>query len=590
MSIPQISEATIRHNSNASSYSRGQEYYSRGAVIDLKKRGNTIQAAVEGSEIKPYRVSINFDAGGVTSVDCDCAYNYDGWCKHIVATLLTCSRSSAIIEERPTIEQLLNSLDHLQTQRLVQELLQKNPELIDDVDCFVSLRNSPTPATKSPSTNRRNKIDVAPIRSQVRRILQDGLEQLEYGTEDDPFTEELTAIIEKAQEFAQNGDGNNAIAILEAITSTYAEAWDDLAEYGGDSYSIVEPLDNAWTEAILCAEIPEAEIIDLRVMLESWQDEIDADFAMSLSALQQGWNYEPLQLVMNGETDAQIWEGTRPDFADDLALIRLDFLDRQNRYTEYLNLAFSEGMTLQYLTQLAALGRVDEAMSAAKTQMDTAESAFALAKILREDGYLSEALGISRSGLSLPGNCTYEFASWTSDLAEGLGDRAIALNACIVAFETRPSFRDYVKVENLALDTWSIVKQDLLEILRESESWYAGSAKVDIFLHEGLIDEAIKTVKTDSYYASESLHRVMEAAIPHRPDWVIEKAKKLAEEIMNSSKAKRYSDAVKCLKKVKAAYSQLGQQAEWSSYRAKLEYTHGRKYKLMDLFKELNKS
>jgi uncharacterized Zn finger protein len=520
MSIPQISEATIRHNSNDSSYSRGQEYYNRGAVIDLKKRGNTIQAAVEGSEIKPYRVSINFDAGGITSVGCDCAYNYDGWCKHIVATLLTCSRSSAIIEERPTLEQLLDSLDHVQTQSLVQELLQKNPELIDDVDCFVSLRNSPTPATKSPSANRRSKIDVAPIRSQVRRILQNGLEQLEYGTEDDPFIEELTAIIEKAQEFAKNGDGNNAIAILEAITSTYAEAWDDLAEYGGDSYSIVEPLNNAWTEAILCAEIPEAEIIDLRVMLESWQDEIDADFAMSLSALQQGWNYEPLQLVMNGETDAQIWEGTRPDFADDLALIRLDFLDRQNRYTEYLNLAFSEGMTLQYLTQLAALGRVDEAMSAAKTQMDTAESAFALAKILREDGYLSEALGISRSGLSLPsgfislpgrkltpatnssGNCTYEFASWTSDLAEGLGDRAIALNACIVAFETRPSFRDYVKVENLALDTWSIVKQDLLEILRESESWYAGSAKVDIFLHEGLIDEAIKTVKTDSYYAS----------------------------------------------------------------------------------------
>lgn len=43
------------------------------------------------------------------------------------------------------------------------------------------------------------------------------------------------------------------------------------------------------------------------------------------------------------------------------------------------------------------------------------------------------------------------------------------------------------------------------------------------------------------------------------------------------------------LEKVKAGYLQLGKQAEWSAYRAKLEYTHGRKYKLMDLFKELNK-
>ncbi|WP_263984185.1 hypothetical protein [Nostoc flagelliforme] len=32
MSIPEISEAIIRHNSNASSYSRGEEYYRRGAI------------------------------------------------------------------------------------------------------------------------------------------------------------------------------------------------------------------------------------------------------------------------------------------------------------------------------------------------------------------------------------------------------------------------------------------------------------------------------------------------------------------------------------------------------------------------------
>ena len=133
MSIPAISEAIIRHNSNASSYSRGEAYCKQGAVINLKKRGNQIQAAVEGSEIKPYQVSINFDAGGITSVCCSCAYDYDGWCKHVVATLLTCVRSGAVIEERPTLEKLLNHLNHLQTQSLVQKLVEKNPESIDDV-------------------------------------------------------------------------------------------------------------------------------------------------------------------------------------------------------------------------------------------------------------------------------------------------------------------------------------------------------------------------------------------------------------------------------------------------------------------------
>lgn len=80
----------------------------------------------------------------------------------------------------------------------------------------------------------------------------------------------------------------------------------------------------------------------------------------------------------------------------------------------------------------------------------------------------------------------------------------------------------------------------------------------------------------------------MQAALPHRPDWVINNAVIRAEEIMNQGKADRYEDAVKWLKKVKAGYLQLGQQAEWSNYRASLEYTHGRKRKLMDLFNKLN--
>ncbi|WP_337906904.1 hypothetical protein [Iningainema tapete] len=324
-------------------------------------------------------------------------------------------------------------------------------------------------------------------------------------------------------------------------------------------------------------------------MLESWQDEIDIDFAMSLSALHQGWNYPPLQRVMKGES-AQIWADNRPEFANDLALIRLQILERQNRYTEYLNLAFAEGMTLQYLIQLAALGRVEEAMSAAKNQMETAEAAFALAKILRDDGYLSEALKIAQAGLNLSGKCLYELASWTSDLAQGLGNISTALNASIVAFETEPSFRDYVKIEELAGELWSEVKPDLLQVLRDDTGWGTQAAKVDIFLHEELIDDAIKVVKTDGYYRSELVHRVMEAAIPHRPDWVIDNAQKRAEEIMNQGKADRYNEAVRWLQKVKAAHFQLRQQAEWTAYRSKLEADHGRKRKLMELFKELNKS
>jgi uncharacterized Zn finger protein len=70
-------------------------------------RGNTLQAEVEGSEVDPYRVTLTIDPGGITSALCTCPYDYDGWCKHIVATALTCIRQPLAVEERPTLERLL---------------------------------------------------------------------------------------------------------------------------------------------------------------------------------------------------------------------------------------------------------------------------------------------------------------------------------------------------------------------------------------------------------------------------------------------------------------------------------------------------
>ncbi|MFM6154008.1 MAG: SWIM zinc finger domain-containing protein, partial [Sphaerospermopsis kisseleviana] len=85
------------------------------------------------------------------------------------------------------------------------------------------------------------------------------------------------------------------------------------------------------------------------------------------------------------------------------------------------------------------------------------------------------------------------------------------------------------------------------------------------------------------------VHKVMDAAIPHRPDWVISTARKRAEPIMNEGKADRYESAVRWLKKAKIAYYQMGKQAEWSAYKSQLESERCRKRKLMGLFKEILK-
>jgi uncharacterized Zn finger protein len=587
MSIPQISEFIIRRHANAKSFQRGEAYYEAGAVNTITQRGHLLQADVVGSEVKPYHVNLSFDSSGLTSVNCTCAYDLDGWCKHIVATMLVCARNSESIEQRPTLEQLLNHLDHIQTQRLLQELVAEYPPLIEAIDRHVTWMTNPADKQTTIKSIRRSTIDPAPFRRQVRQILKDTVRYFEEGYEEDPIAEDLLSVVQTAVDFSERGEGENAIAILEAITSTCVENWDDVAEYGAENDEIVSELNNAWCEAILCTELTPEEKVDIQINLEAWQDEWNADFGLVMEALRQGWDYPPLLQVLQGNiTERGAWEEDVPDYADDLALIRLKILEGQERYQEYLYLAEAEGQTQQYITMLGRLGRVEEAIDAAQTQMNSMEEAFALAKTLSVQGALQQSLDIAQSGLNLPGNCQYELGIWTSDLAVELSNREVALLAIKAAFQVKPSFVDYQKMAELAGENWESVKTDLLRIIRTYSGWGIESAKVDIFLHEGLIDDAIAIASELSSDYSELIHRVMDAAIPHNPTWVIANACRRAENIMDAGKAEYYYYAVEWLKKARNAYLESGKKADWLSYRENLMQTHARKRKLMGMFQQ----
>ncbi|MGG6270940.1 SWIM zinc finger family protein [Leptolyngbya sp. AN03gr2] len=587
MSIPPIKLAAIRRNASTQSFTRGESYYRDGAVSAPIQRDNLLQAEVEGSQAIPYQVAIQIDKSGITNAHCTCAYHFEGWCKHIVAVLLLCAHKPEIIEVRPSLEQLLNRLDLNQTRQVLQALLTDHPHLIDDLDRQISLITAvPTPTSPKPA--RRTPVDPTPFRRQVRQVFRDAVHDWENGYDDDPVTEKLLDIVAKAEEFSQIGDGENAIAILEGITQGCVDDWDEVDAYGADSDGIVAALDRAWTEAILTVELTSKQQAQLRSQFQTWQRQWGQSFSMSLEALQQGWSYPPLLQVLNGEiTELGAWDGEPPDFADDLALTRLAILVRQERYQEYLYLAEAEGQTEQFLTMLAQLGRIEESMSAAQDQMTTLEEAFALAQTLHQQGAMDQALEIARTGLTLPGNRLFELATWTSDLAEGQSNLEIAITARVAAFKSRPSFQDYQRIEALTGRDWTALRQDLLQALQNRTAWGMEEAKVDIFLHEGLIDHAITVVTDLSYYHSSLIHRVMDAAMLQHSDWVIENARHRAEEIMDRGKADAYHHAVEWLRKAQAAYQQAGRQPEWSAYYQHLTQTHARKYKLMGLLKKL---
>src|SRR3982751_1972487 len=95
-----LEETAIRALANRESFERGRDYWRRGAVSGLIRRGDELTAEVRGSDIVPYRVKIRFHDTGVAEARCTCPYDWGGACKHIVATLLKLADDPGAVEER----------------------------------------------------------------------------------------------------------------------------------------------------------------------------------------------------------------------------------------------------------------------------------------------------------------------------------------------------------------------------------------------------------------------------------------------------------------------------------------------------------
>ncbi|MEA5465114.1 SWIM zinc finger family protein [Leptothoe sp. PORK10 BA2] len=588
MTLPKLTLSTIKRNATDKSFSRGKNYWKSGAVVSLTQRQHVLQGEVEGNDPLPYRITANFDSGGITSARCSCPYAFEGWCKHIVATLIACIEQPDTIDQRPTLAQLLAPLTPDQTQGLVQTLVDDNPELIEAVEFYVTQLSQPK-VGQAKRSKRKTSVDPAPFKRRVREILRSAVHDWEYGRDDDNIAYELEQLSADALAFAEQGDGHNAMVVMSGITEGCIAHWGTVYEFigmGPDEFNI--DLDTAWTEAILSTDLTGDEALEWQEKLEIWQQELGS-FAMALEALRQGWDYPPLVSVLQGDISALgAWSGEAPTWADSFSRIRLKVLERQERYEEYLYLAEAEGCTQEYLTMLGQLGRTDEAVAVATEEMTTLAEAKSLAEILRKQNQLDQALDIAMRGLKFEEDRSpyqvFDFAVWTSELAKGLNELAIALETRIIAFQAKPSLSEYRTVESLSPD-WSETKAKLLAYLRQANDWMAREAKVDIFLQEGLVDDAIASVSSSTYsYSSSTLvMRVMDAAIESHSDWVIKVAQREAEQIMDAGNAKAYGTAVKWLQRIQRAYAAQGKDATWDRYSEKIASTHGRKYKLMGL-------
>ncbi len=592
---PTITEATVRSLTTPESYSRGEGYYRSGAVGDIERRGDVLNAEVQGSSYEPYRVTVELDEAGIVAANCSCPYDWGGYCKHIVATLLTYIHHQAEITERPAPDALLADLDAETLRGLLSDLLRSHAELIPWAETRIVLRSQPRPpasaAPLQPATKpQRPPIDTNVIRRQVRYQMRGSDDYYATGA----AVSSLDGILAQANQALDANDGENALAIAETIANEIIPGWEEFDDSDGDFGDFFPRLGAIMAEALLTADLPDAERKAWVQRLEKWQAElddygVDDAFDAALCAAEAGWDYAPLRRAMQGETASN--EGPdeeEPWFGEELTEAWLNVLERQGQTEEFLNLAHAEGQITRYVTMLVKAGRLQEAIAYGLGAPLIPDEALALAKALRERGEHRPALQIAERSLRQGGEQVHELAVWLRDAATALNEGPLALKATRIALAASMTLADYLAVQTAAGEGWSTLRAELLGDLR-GKTFASISGPIDIYLHEGLVDDAVKLVNQQDYVDYATLGRVVDAAHASHPDWVISRSRKQAEPIMDEGKSKYYPHALGWLEKARKAYLAAGHADEWRTYCEGLIVRHGRKYSLVPGLRELLK-
>src|SRR5262249_7436506 len=241
---------------------------------------------------------------------------------------------------------------------------------------------------------------------------------------------------------------------------------------------------------------------------------------------------------------------------------------------------------------LVKLERTPEAIEYALESFKKPDEALALAKALREAGAHEDALKTADMGLALAGDenetdgAVVSLAHWLRDYAGGMGRTAAALKAARAAFGGSLSLEDFRAVQMWAGADWDAIRKGLLAHLARAPHAYD---RIRIYLSEGLIDEAVRTVGDRFGYSAhdETLMDLAGAAHASHPNWVIRLAMHQATSIMDTNQAAHYALAVQWLEKAALAHVVLGREEDWRACLDELIDRHRRKYKLRPLLEGL---
>jgi uncharacterized Zn finger protein len=581
--IPTITEEDVRDLVGEGSFQRGQRYFRDNRIFDTRRAGMTLKAKCEGSRSTPYRVEVTIDNTGITDTDCSCPVG--GYCKHVVALLLTWLAEPDEFIEQQDIDTLLQQCEKDELITLIKQMLRRDP----DLEYLLTTISKPgTP------------IDPQIYRNQVEMAYRNAGDEWGAASE---IADELLAIMETADSFAERHDYASATALYNAIVTGVIDhhyEYQHQDEEGEIDEVITECtgglkqcLDEVQEDSALREQI-------LRILFAIYRFNVEAggigfgedapDILLEDTTDEErrtiaGWVREA---IANNKKEPHIhYNYQRIDgfsfeeeavYTENFALALLggylleleeDTLDDE----AYLRICRETGRIADAVIRLLELGRVDEAVHETKQASDYDLLGIASLFVETGENTVAERIMQQRAWRSRDAR----LLEWLKKHYETPRGAEVKLVQATTKFQEDPTFDGYKEVRLLATQCgrWDKMRPELQAFLKAS---HLNELLTQVDLDEDDTNEIIKMVQaTGSPIVNDASNKIValvQAAEETQPDTALNFYLRYVAYLIDYRNRRAYEEASRILIRMRAVYEKLGKNDAWIRYIKRLHEKH----------------
>lgn len=585
-----LAAGDVKSQTDSGSFTRGQTYFRQGRIHDTALRDTAIEGLCDGSDFMPYRVQVTLplrETRGGTSLPASCTCPRGGFCKHIVALLLTWIANPDLFVVREPVAGLLAGRSQQDLISLIERMIASYPDLERFVDLPV--------VHAGEATANEVTVDEAAIRRQVRAANRQ-VDAYDYRSGVVQGASDIYAILELGNDCALDDQWANVQAVLTILFEETGDTVLSVVDDEGELSNIITECDAGLAACLaIQAELPEDQRLSdeargrlIRTLYDIWR--FDIFDAGGIGIAGEGPNAIACNVTADERTMVEGWlRAEEPNKWSQrlttgfLVMLREEAgLDDEQLLEVYREAELWDDVA----GLLLEMGRVDDAAAVAGRHLKEPFGllAFANALIARDGGTLDRALTLIDDHMwEAEGKNPAHDAVLQQWLAAQYSTHNRPRDALAIAerrFKAQPTHdtwqmvRQAAELPGQAPEVWAGLRPNLLGQLRKQKEW---TTLVEIHLEDGEVEAAldahgrhVELLRKDRWYGSgwsypDQELRLAGAAEADYPDQAIAIYRQQAEGRIANRQRSSYKVAAELLARVKETLEHHSRAEEWTA-------------------------